>query len=1110
MAIRPPAIDASVDPSIASSSTPATTVASLQATVGTDGSLVSVTNVAVTANTAVNNTNITVVDNTTTIDTGENTVVITTDRDVYVTVNEDNFDQNFITNEVNNVGGSDGQIQINQNGNFAGDSTLTFDSASKVLSASGVSTDNLLYANGNPWVFSGTTPGGVNGELQFKDGNAFQGVPGVTWDGSELSLGAVGNVKITGGSSGQTLTTDGAGNLSWSTPASGYSNANVASYLPTYTGNISANYVTATYDVNANVVDANYLYGDGSNITNVAYAAAANTANTASIASSVAGANVVGAVANASYAANSGVAFSVAGANVSGTVANANYAAFANIAEFANNVAVEAVNNNYSYHVVLTTGPGDSTLHNDADDNLQYNPADGILTVTRVDATYFVGDLAFAHGLPAANVTGLGNIATTNFNGNGQTWLSGNGTFANIAIPTVGNIAALNLDGSSSNVLYGNGVFAPVTGGGGGGNLGNLTVTGTTIGIANGASETAIVIGANNSSLTLDTDSGVPVVNLQVQSTDSQYYEESFDYTSGTWVVNGLEGTLTITGYSPAFETFLNSLGRYQSFTITVNGSETTATNGYSYGGGNATFYTLLPPGVDPTNVSNIVFNTVFSNKLLMDPDEGDMGIYIGDFNFDIESQRDVRILAGDDFSIRANDSFQMRANSNFNIIANYANAQQNWSFLTTGNLDIPGNINFAGDPSAAPKLSNFFGVTSAVNFEITTNTASANVSWLFDTTGNLVLPNGNSVIFSTSNSSLDPINPNVSTMTLTPDANYSSQVLVLDPTAPGHIHLRAHAFSNIDEPAANIFLGGENTAFEVTQGANNQARIHSGGNTWTFNNDGTLQVAGGVFANTGASPAPTINGFSSLQVYDSINIGGVTITSADGTNGQVLTTYGNGVTYWSTVSGGGNGSPAGSNNQIQFNSNGAFGASGNYTFTDTVGGGTVTVGNELVLLGNGTISTANSNLNIQPAGNLVVTASAYNWTFDTAGNLTLPGNISGNTNGYALGYLNIPQVSASNATLALTDAGKHYYSTTAGNLTLTIPLNSSVAFPTGTAISIVVQAAGNILVNAAAGVTLYMAGNSTAANRVVGTYGMATLMKVASDTWFINGTGVS
>jgi hypothetical protein len=133
-----------------------------------------------------------------------------------------------------------------------------------------------------------------------------------------------------------------------------------------------------------------------------------------------------------------------------------------------------------------------------------------------------------------------------------------------------------------------------------------------------------------------------------------------------------------------------------------------------------------------------------------------------------------------------------------------------------------------------------------------------------------------------------------------------------------------------------------------------------------------------------------------------------------------------------------------------------------------------------------------------------------YGNTISVAGNISTAGNITGNTNGFAIGYLNIPQVSASNATFALADAGKHYYSTTAGNLTLTIPTNANVAFATGTAISIVVQAAGNVLVNAASGVTLYMGGNATAGNRVVSTYGMATLMKVASDTWFINGTGVA
>ena len=43
-----------------------------------------------------------------------------------------------------------------------------------------------------------------------------------------------------------------------------------------------------------------------------------------------------------------------------------------------------------------------------------------------------------------------------------------------------------------------------------------------------------------------------------------------------------------------------------------------------------------------------------------------------------------------------------------------------------------------------------------------------------------------------------------------------------------------------------------------------------------------------------------------------------------------------------------------------------------------------------------------------------------------------------------------------------------------------------------------------------AAGVLLYLAGNSTAGSRVITSYGMATLIKVQVNTWFINGTGVS
>ena len=127
-----------------------------------------------------------------------------------------------------------------------------------------------------------------------------------------------------------------------------------------------------------------------------------------------------------------------------------------------------------------------------------------------------------------------------------------------------------------------------------------------------------------------------------------------------------------------------------------------------------------------------------------------------------------------------------------------------------------------------------------------------------------------------------------------------------------------------------------------------------------------------------------------------------------------------------------------------------------------------------------------------------------------TANNGVFSGNITGNTAGFTIGYRDIPQVAAGNVTLALTDAGKHYYSTAAYITTLTIPTNANVGFPIGTAITIVNQGTGNITVANAATVTMYLASNSTAStNRTVTSYGMATLLKVATNTWFIDGSGV-
>ena len=87
--------------------------------------------------------------------------------------------------------------------------------------------------------------------------------------------------------------------------------------------------------------------------------------------------------------------------------------------------------------------------------------------------------------------------------------------------------------------------------------------------------------------------------------------------------------------------------------------------------------------------------------------------------------------------------------------------------------------------------------------------------------------------------------------------------------------------------------------------------------------------------------------------------------------------------------------------------------------------------------------------------------------------------------------------------TLVLADAGKLVEVSNASANTLTVPPNSSVAFPTGTQIVVVQQGAGATTVTAGAGVTLRSKDSNLA---VDGQYSSAALIKRATDEWYVTG----
>ena len=87
--------------------------------------------------------------------------------------------------------------------------------------------------------------------------------------------------------------------------------------------------------------------------------------------------------------------------------------------------------------------------------------------------------------------------------------------------------------------------------------------------------------------------------------------------------------------------------------------------------------------------------------------------------------------------------------------------------------------------------------------------------------------------------------------------------------------------------------------------------------------------------------------------------------------------------------------------------------------------------------------------------------------------------------------------------TLVLTDRGKTIEMTDGGSNTLTIPTNSSVAFPNGTVIWVVQTGSGQTSIAPASGVTL----NSISSHRKISArYGVVRLWKEDTNTWVLSG----
>jgi len=336
--------------------------------------------------------------------------------------------------------------------------------------------------------------------------------------------------------------------------------------------------------------------------------------------------------------------------------------------------------------------------------------------------------------------------------------------------------------------------------------------------------------------------------------------------------------------------------------------------------------------------------------------------------------------------------------------------------------------------------------------------------------------------------------------------------------------------------PAWGTDSAGTGTVTSVAQSFTG-GLISVGGSPITTSGTLALTVAGTSGGIPYFSAASTWASSAALTQYGVVYGGGAgapPVATANGTTGQVLTATTGGAPSWASpatsgtvtsvaVSGGTtglttSGGPITGSGTITLAgtlapANGGTGVANNAASTLTISGAyattlTVTAATGVTLPTTGTLAT------------LAGTETLTNKTL-TSPTLTTPalgtpasGNLSSCTADGTdqVGFKNIPQNSQSAAyTLVLADAGKHIFhpSTDANARTYTIPANSSVAYPIGTAITFI-NMTSQVVTIAITTDTMYLSSAGTTGSRSLAIYGSATAIKMTSTTWLISGSGLT
>jgi hypothetical protein len=812
-------------------------------------------------------------------------------------------------------------------------------------------------------------------------------------------LGPVSNVIITGGSNGQVLTTNGSGNLSWTTITGGgggasISNGNSNVNIPSANGN-----VTISVAGNSNIAT---FTGTGVNVSGTLNVT--GNANVGNIgATGVVATTVSGSLTTASQPNITSVG-TLTSLDVSGNVSAGN-------ANLGNNVSANFFTGNGVYLTGITT----SGVSN-GNSNVNIPAANGNVNISAVGNA----NVLVVTGT-GANVTGTANV-TGNIAGGGNLNIAGNAVFGgNLTVDgnlVYVNVTDLSVEDPIIQLQTGPNAAPPTSN------------TGKDVGVALNYYDTSAKIafmGWDVSNAEIAFGANVGISSEVVSFTSLANIRSGNAQLGNLATANFVAGTLTT-----ASQPNITTIGTLSSLSVTGNVTAGNANLGNTV---SANFFTgngSLLTGITINNLSN-------GNSNINIPAAN------GNVNISSAGNANILVVTGTGANVTGNFSVSSYTRGSIgspvgffgsNIASNPALVIQHLSPTAYSTIDFWSSSNtYLGAIGGANPSATSVPVGNAMT--VYSGTASSNGVALYAVTGNISLsPSSTSNVFVATSTGVNV----TGTLNATGNANVGnigatggvfttvagSLTTAAQPNITSIGTLGSLAVTgNITAGNANLgnavtanFFVGNGSLLTGLPGGTNIANGNSNVNIPAANGNVNISAAGNanilVVTGTGANITGTANitgnanvgnlGTTGLLVAGTSNLGPVgNVTITGGSNGQVLTTNGTGGLSWTTVSGGGGGGGANisnGNSNVNIataNGNITMGVAGNANIVTVTGTG-VNVAGTLNVTGNATFG-AKSNLG--PVGNVIITggSSGQYLRTDGAGNLSWAATVGANGN---------------------------------------------------------------------------------------------------------------